>query len=90
MFYLSPQTSGSSANVTSLFRTVTILSDTGGRVEEVYVRNNQYVYEGEPIFRLDTSRQQVAVETAYRRIANALVIRIQTLLLPIRVLLFPG
>jgi multidrug resistance efflux pump len=57
-------------NVTSLFRTVTILSDTGGRVEEVYVSNNQYVYAGEAIFRLDTSRQQAAVETAYRRIAE--------------------
>lgn len=66
IFYFHP----TATNVTSLFRTVTILSDTGGRVEEVYVRNNQYVYEGEPIFRLDTSRQQAAVETAYRRIAE--------------------
>jgi multidrug resistance efflux pump len=66
IFYYHP----TATNVTSLFRTVTILSDTGGRVEEVYVRNNQYVYEGEPIFRLDTSRQQAAVETAYRRIAE--------------------
>jgi multidrug resistance efflux pump len=66
IFYYHP----TATNVTSLFRTVTILSDTGGRVEEVYVSNNQYVYEGEPIFRLDTSRQQAAVETAYRRIAE--------------------
>ncbi len=66
IFYYHP----TATNVTSLFRTVTILSDTGGRVEEVYVRNNQYVYAGEPIFRLDTSRQQAAVETAYRRIAE--------------------
>jgi len=66
IFYYHP----TATNVTSLFRTVTILSDTGGRVEEVYVRNNQYVYEGEPIFRLDTARQQAAVETAYRRIAE--------------------
>jgi len=66
IFYYHP----TATNVTSLFRTVTILSDTGGRVEEVYVRNNQYVYKGEPIFRLDTSRQQAAVETAYRRIAE--------------------
>ncbi len=66
IFYYHP----TATNVTSLFRTVTILSDTGGRVEEVYVSNNQFVYEGEPIFRLDTSRQQAAVETAYRRIAE--------------------
>jgi len=74
IFYYHP----TATNVTSLFRTVTILSDTGGRVEEVYVRNNQYVYEGEPIFRLDTSRQQAAVETAYRRIAEVDAAQVMT------------
>ena len=62
IFYYHPTTS----NVTSLFRTVTILSDTGGRVEEVYVSNNQEVRAGDPIFRLDTTRQQAAAETAGR------------------------
>jgi len=66
IFYFHPTTS----NVTSLFRTVTILSDTGGRVDEVYVSNNQYVSAGDPIFRLDTTRQQAAAETASRRIAE--------------------
>ena len=66
IFYFHP----TSNNITSLFRTVTILSDTGGRVEEVYVSNNQFVQQGDPIFRLDTSRQQAAVETAYRRMAE--------------------
>ncbi len=66
IFYYHPTTS----NVTSLFRTVTILSDTGGRVEEVYVSNNQDVRAGDPIFRLDTTRQQAAAETAARRIAE--------------------
>ena len=66
IFYFHPTTS----NVTSLFRTVTILSDTGGRVEEVYVSNNQFVSAGDPIFRLDTTRQQAAAETASRRIAE--------------------
>jgi multidrug resistance efflux pump len=66
IFYFHPSTS----NVTSLFRTVTILSDTGGRVEEVYVANNQFVRAGEPIFRLDTKRQRAAAETARRRIAE--------------------
>jgi len=66
IFYFHPGTS----NVTSLFRTVTILSDTGGRVEEVYVANNQFVRAGEPIFRLDTTRQRAAAETARRRIAE--------------------
>ena len=66
IFYYHPTTS----NVTSLFRTVTILSDTGGRVEEVYVANNQVVRAGDPIFRLDTTRQRAAAETARRHIAE--------------------
>ncbi len=66
IFYFHPTTS----NVTSLFRTVTILSDRGGRVEEVYVANNQFVRAGDPIFRLDTTRERAATETARRRIAE--------------------
>jgi multidrug resistance efflux pump len=64
IFYYHPTTS----NITSLFRTVTILTDTGGRVEEVYVRNNQTIQAGDPIFRLDTTRQRAAAETALRQI----------------------
>jgi len=66
IFYYHPTTS----NVTSLFRTVTILSDRAGRVEEVFVTNNQFVRAGEPIFRLDTSRQKAAAETALRSISE--------------------
>ena len=66
IFYFHPGTS----NVTSLFRTVSVLSDRPGRVEEVYVANNQFVQAGEPIFRLDTSRQRAAAETARARIAE--------------------
>ncbi len=64
VFYFHPTTS----NVTIMFRTVTIISDRAGRVEEVYVRNNQFVKAGEPIFRLETSRERAAAETARRRI----------------------
>lgn len=64
IFYFHPTTN----NVTSLFRTVAILSDTPGRVAEVYVQNNQDVRAGDPIFRLDTRRQEAAVETALRQI----------------------
>ncbi len=64
IFYFHPTAS----NVTSLFRTVTILSDMPGRVAEVYVRNNQDVRAGDPIFRLDTRRQEAAAETARRQI----------------------
>jgi multidrug resistance efflux pump len=66
IFYYHPTTS----NVTSLFRTVAILSDTPGRVAEVYVQNNQDVRAGDPIFRLDTRRQEAAAETARRRITE--------------------
>lgn len=64
IFYFHPTTK----NVTSLFRTVSILSDRPGRVEEVYVSDNQFVRAGAPIFRLDTQRQRAAAETARRRI----------------------
>jgi len=66
IFYFHPTTS----NVTSLFRTVSIISDMPGRVAEVYVQNNQDVQAGDPIFRLDTRRQEAAAETARRRITE--------------------
>lgn len=66
IFYHHPTAS----NVTSLFRTVSVLSDQPGRVAEVYVSNNQDVRAGDPIFRLDTSRQEAAAQTASRRIAE--------------------
>jgi multidrug resistance efflux pump len=64
VFYYHPSTT----HVSSFFRTVTILSESGGRVDEVFVRNGQSVKAGEPIFSLDDSTQQAAVETATRRI----------------------
>ncbi|MGX9354017.1 HlyD family secretion protein [Roseobacteraceae bacterium S113] len=66
VFYFHPSTS----DVNSFFRTVTILSDTGGRVEEVYVTNNQDISAGDPIFRLNGDRQEAAAETARRQIAE--------------------
>lgn len=63
IFYFHPST----RNVSAPFRTVTILSDRPGRVAEVYVANNEAVEAGDPIFRLDTTRQEAAVETAQRR-----------------------
>lgn len=64
VFYYHPSTS----NVASFYRTVTILSEAGGRVAEVFVRNNETVEAGEPIFRLDDSSQQAAAATARRQI----------------------
>ncbi|MBO9448880.1 HlyD family secretion protein [Tropicibacter sp. R16_0] len=66
IFYFHPSTH----NVSAAFRTVTVLSDRAGRVAEVYVQNNDRLKAGDPIFRLDTTRQEAAVETARRRIAE--------------------
>lgn len=64
VFYFHPST----ANVASFFRTVTILSETAGRVDEVFVENNQHVEAGAPIFKLDSSRQEAARDAALRQI----------------------
>lgn len=64
IFYFHPST----RNVSASFRTVSVLSDRVGRVAEVYVKNNVSVNAGDAIFRLDTTRQEAAAETARRRI----------------------
>lgn len=66
LFYFHPSTYA----VTSYFRTVTILPQVGGRVAEIYVKNNQEVAAGDPILRLDGLSQKAAVETARARIAE--------------------
>ena len=47
-----------------------ILPETNGRVAEIYVGISGSVAEGDPIFRLDSSKQEAAVETARRKIAE--------------------
>ena len=64
IFYFHPSTT----NVTFLFRTVPISPETVGRVAEVYVQISDRVEQGKPIYRLDSTRQEAAVETARRRI----------------------
>lgn len=66
IFYNHPSTT----NVTLFFRTVPIVSEINGRVAEVYVGFSGTVDKGAPIFRLDSSTQEAAVETARRRIAE--------------------
>ena len=62
--YFHPSTS----SVTSLFRTVPIISERNGRVAEVYAGLSDHVEKGAPIFRLDSLQQQAAVEVLRRRI----------------------
>lgn len=60
----------SSSNVTAYFRSVPIIPDAGGRIVDVYHNTSDRVAAGEPIFRLDTTRQEAAAELARRRIAE--------------------
>ena len=66
IFYNHPSTT----SVTLFFRTVPIVPETIGRVAEVYVGYSGPVAQGAPIFRLDSSKQEAAVETARRKIAE--------------------
>jgi multidrug resistance efflux pump len=66
IFYNHPSTT----NVTLFYRTIPIISETTGRVAEVFVDFSGTVEKGAPIFRLDSSTQEAAVESARRRIAE--------------------
>ncbi|WP_299663176.1 biotin/lipoyl-binding protein [uncultured Ruegeria sp.] len=66
LFYFHP----ASKTAASYFRTVTILPQLGGRVSEVYVRNNEQVSAGQPIFRIEDFTQTAQVEAAHAQIAQ--------------------
>src|ERR1700759_787105 len=66
IFYFHPST----ATAALLFRTVPILPETSGRVEEVNADFSGPVTKGELIFRLDSSKQEAALEAAKRKIAE--------------------
>src|SRR5215203_1565821 len=66
IFYFHPSTT----NVTGFFRTIPIIPEASGRVSESYVGLNGHVEKGAPIFKLDSSKQEAAVESARRRIAE--------------------
>jgi multidrug resistance efflux pump len=66
IFYFHPSTTASN----SVFRTVTILPETNGRVAEIFVDINQRVSAGDPLFRLESSVQEGDVRTAEARMAE--------------------
>ena len=66
ILYFHPSTS----NAVSFFRTVPLLPEGSGRVEEVYVKVRDKVEAGQPIFRLDSTEQEAALETARRRLSE--------------------
>lgn len=59
-----------SENVTSLFRTVSIYPEIGGRVSEVFVGYNDKVKKGDRLFKMDSTRQEAALESARARVAE--------------------
>lgn len=66
VFYNHPSTK----NVTLFYRTLPIVPETNGRVAETFVGFSGPVAAGAPIFRLDSSKQEAAVETARRKITQ--------------------
>jgi len=66
IFYYHPSTT----TATLFYRTVPIIPETTGRVSEVHVQFSAPVKKGEVIFRLDSAKQEAAMETARRKIAE--------------------
>jgi multidrug resistance efflux pump len=66
IFYYHPSTS----TATLFYRTVPIIPETIGRVAEVHVEFSAPVKKGDVIFKLDSSKQEAAMETARRKIAE--------------------
>ncbi|PRY26079.1 multidrug resistance efflux pump [Aliiruegeria haliotis] len=66
VFYYHP----SSTNVTSFFRTVSILPEGSGRVKEIFIATNDEVKQGDLLFTLDDRTQRAAVDSAEKRVAE--------------------
>lgn len=66
IFYFHPATSSANA----VFRTVTLMPETIGRVTETYVEVNQRVKEGDPLFKIDDAQERAALQTARSRLVE--------------------
>lgn len=66
VFYNHPATTTAAL----FYRTVPILPETNGRVAEIFVGTRAAVTQGAPLFRLDNTKQEAAVETARRKMAE--------------------
>src|SRR5882672_7178216 len=58
IFYFHPSTT----SATSFFRTIPILPEANGRVSEIDVKLSGEIEKGQPIFKLDSTEQEAAVE----------------------------
>jgi multidrug resistance efflux pump len=66
IFYFHPSTN----SATLYFRSVPIVPEVAGRVAEVHVDVSASVKQGDVIFRLDSAKQEAALLTAKRKIAE--------------------
>jgi len=66
IFYFHPSTT----TATLFYRTVPIVPEISGRVSEVHVEFSAPVKKGDVIFKLDGAKQEAAMETARRKIAE--------------------
>lgn len=66
IFYYHP----TSTSVTAVFRTIPVIPEINGRVEEIYVGISTDVKQGDPIVSLESSRQKASLAVAERRIAE--------------------
>ncbi|AML52291.1 HlyD family secretion protein [Falsihalocynthiibacter arcticus] len=66
IFYYHPSTT----NVSSFYRTISILPESNGRVSEIYVTTGQEVKQGDPIFKIDDSTQVANLEAAISAVAE--------------------
>ena len=64
VFYNHPSTKA----VTLFYRTIPIVPETNGRVAETFVGFSGPVAAGAPIFRLDSSKQEAAVDSARQKV----------------------
>ncbi|RWQ51727.1 biotin/lipoyl-binding protein [Mesorhizobium sp.] len=60
----------STTSAVSFYRTVPILPEGSGRVEEIYVGLGEKVKSGQRLFKLDSSTQEAALETARLRVSE--------------------
>src|SRR2546423_5221331 len=66
IFYYHPSTT----SATLYFRSVPIVPEVSGRVAEVHVDVSASVKQGDVLFRLDSAKQEAALLTAKRKIAE--------------------
>lgn len=66
IFYHHPSTK----NAKPFFRAIPIVPEANGRVAEIFINGSSTVEKGAKLFRLDSSKQEAALELAQKRIAE--------------------